>query len=214
MNPLPDKTIERLSMYRRNLILSLRQGKHFIYSHELADSLHITPVQVRRDIMLIGHTGTLRKGYDIQELINLIGSIIDSEDGKNVAVIGIGNLGKAIISYFNGKRSKLKIIAAFDADPEKTNKLYAGVKTYSMSQLETIIKREKISMGVIVVPPDKAEAIADRLVDAGITGILNFTPQSLNVPSWVYLEEYDMITSIEKVAYHSKIIHAAKEQSL
>ena len=205
MKPLPDKTIERLSMYRRNLIQWQRQGREFIYSHELAASLHITPVQVRRDIMLIGHSGTLRKGYDVKDLTGLIGSIIDSEDGRRVAVIGIGNLGRAIISYFNGKRSKLKIMAAFDSDPEKTGKLFAGVKTWPMTQLEEIIKKEKITMGVIVVPADRAEAVAERLVNAGITGILNYTPRSLNVPSHVYLEEYDMITSIEKVAYHSKV---------
>lgn len=202
---LPDKTIERLSMYRRNLMISLKQGKQFIFSHEIAHSLHITPVQVRRDIMLIGYTGTLRKGYDVGELIDLIGSIIDSDNGKNVAVIGIGNLGKAIISYFNGKRSKLRIIAAFDADPEKTGRLYAGVKTYPMNLLEEIIKKENISIGIIVVPGEKAGEVAERLVTAGVTGILNYTPRSLNVPSHVYLEEYDMITSIEKVAFHSKM---------
>jgi len=203
---IPDKTIERLSMYRRNLILWLKQGRAFVYSHEIAHSLHITPVQVRRDIMLIGYTGTLRKGYDVKELIELIGSIIDTESGKNVAVVGIGNLGKAIISYFNGKRSKLRIIAAFDADPEKTGRLYAGVKTYPMQQLEEIIRSENISIGIIVVPGNKAEEVAERLVTAGIAGILNYTPRPLNVPSHVYLEEYDMITSIEKVAYHSKLV--------
>jgi redox-sensing transcriptional repressor len=208
LKPLPDKTIERLSMYRRNLIQWQRKGREYIFSHELAATLHITPVQVRRDIMLIGYMGTLRKGYDVKELIDLIGSIIDSAEGRNVAVVGIGNLGKAIISYFNGKRSKLKIVAAFDSDQEKTGKLFAGVKTWPMSKLEEIIKREKITMGVIVVPAEKAEAVAERLVNAGITGILNYTPRSLNVPSHVYLEEYDMITSIEKVAYHSKMNHA------
>lgn len=192
-------------MYRRNLIQWHRQGREFIYSHELAASLHITPVQVRRDIMLIGYSGTLRKGYDVKALIDLIGSIIDSAEGRNVAVIGIGNLGKAVITYLNGKRSKLKVVAAFDRDEEKTGKLYAGVKTWPMSKLEEIVKKEKITMGVIVVPGDRAEAVAERLVNAGITGILNYTPRSLNVPRHVYLEEYDMITSIEKVAYHSKM---------
>lgn len=192
-------------MYRRNLMISLKQGKQYIFSHEIANSLHITPVQVRRDIMLIGYTGTLRKGYHVNDLIDLIGSIIDSEEGKNVAVIGIGNLGKAIISYFNGKRSKLQIIAAFDSDPLKTDRLYAGVKTYPMNQLEEIIKKENISIGIIVVPGEKAEKVAERLVNAGISGILNYTPRPLNVPSHVYLEEYDMITSIEKVAFHSKV---------
>jgi len=78
---LPDKTIERLSQYRRNLLISLNKGKEFIFSHEIAQLLHITPVQVRRDIMLIGYNGTLRKGYDVKELIDLIGKIIDTEEG-------------------------------------------------------------------------------------------------------------------------------------
>ena len=102
---LPDKTVERLSQYRRNLLLCVLQGKTHIFSHEIANLLHITPVQVRRDIMLIGYSGTLRKGYDIQELIDLIGDIIDSEDGQKVAVVGAGNLGRAIISYLKGKRT-------------------------------------------------------------------------------------------------------------
>lgn len=207
MKPLPDKTVERLSIYRRNLMLCLDEGKKYIYSHELANSLHITPVQVRRDIMLIGYTGTLRKGYDIQELVNLIGSIIDAENGKNVAVVGIGNLGKAIITYFNGKRSKLKVIAAFDSDPEKTGRLYAGVRTYPMEQIEEIVRREKIEIGILVIPGEQTEEIAERLINSGVTGILNYTPRPLRVPSHVFLEEYDMITSIEKVAYFSKRIN-------
>ena len=99
---LPDKTVERLSQYRRNLLLCLAKGKQHIFSHEIAQLLHITPVQVRRDIMLIGYTGTLRKGYDIKELIDLIGNILDTNEGQQVAVIGIGNLGRSLIGYFNG----------------------------------------------------------------------------------------------------------------
>jgi redox-sensing transcriptional repressor len=204
MKKLPDKTIERLSMYRRNLILCLSQGKKYIYSHELANDLHITPVQVRRDIMLIGYSGTLRKGYDVEEMIKLIGSIIDTEQGKNVAVIGVGNLGKAIISYINGKRSKLKIVAAFDSDSEKSGKLYAGVRVFHLSELEGQLLEKNISIAILTVPGDVAEEIAERLIAAGIKGILNYTPRPLNIPSHIYLEEYDMITSIEKVAYHSK----------
>ena len=91
---LPDKTVERLSQYRRNLLICVANGKSHIFSHEIAGMLHITSVQVRRDIMLIGYKGTLRKGYDIQELILLIGEIIDSNSGQRVAVIGVGNLGR------------------------------------------------------------------------------------------------------------------------
>lgn len=201
---LPHKTVERLSQYRRSLLMTLSKEKTHVFSHEIAQMLHITPVQVRRDLMLIGYSGNLRKGYDIKELIDLIGKIIDSDRGQRVAVVGLGNLGKAIISYFKGKRSKLAIIAAFDINPEKINRVYDGVACYHISQLTDIIKQNNITIGIIAVPAEQAPEIAETMVLAGIKGILNFTPKPLNVPAFVYLEEYDMITSLEKVAFFAK----------
>jgi redox-sensing transcriptional repressor len=201
---LPDKTIERLSQYRRNLLITLNSGKEFIFSHEIAQLLHITPVQVRRDIMLIGYNGTLRKGYDVKELIDLIGKIIDTDSGQNVCIMGLGNLGKAILKYFGGKRPKLKIVAAFDVNTDKTGKLYAGIPVFHVEELDEKIKELNISIGIITVPVDKAGDTAELLVKAGISGILNFSSKPLNLPGHVYLEEYDMITSLEKVAYHTK----------
>ncbi len=206
MKPIPDKTIERLSMYRSNLMAVINSGTKYLFSHQLAALMHTTPVQVRRDIMLIGYSGTMRKGYHIGDLVERIGKVIDSRDGKNVAVVGIGNLGKAIISHFNGKRTKLRIIAAFDNDPEKYGHLFAGVRTYPMSQINEIVKQQNISIGIIAVPENNAEEVAERLVNAGVTGILNYTSCPLRVPAHVYLEEYDMLTSIEKVAYHAKAL--------
>ncbi|MCB0806127.1 MAG: redox-sensing transcriptional repressor Rex [Bacteroidales bacterium] len=204
MNNLPDKTVERLSQYRRSLNNQLAKGKTHIFSHEIANLLHITPVQVRRDIMLIGYSGTLRKGYDIQDLVNLIGQIIDTDNGQNIAVIGMGNLGKAFIHYLYEKRTKLKIVAAFDVNPDKINKSYADVYCYHMDQLEEIIAKESIKIGIITTPPEAASELADRLRDAGLKGILNYTPKPLSEREGVYLEEYDMITSLEKVAYFVK----------
>ncbi|HNW72806.1 MAG: redox-sensing transcriptional repressor Rex [Bacteroidales bacterium] len=201
---LPHKTVERLSQYRRSLLMTLSKEKTHVFSHEIAQMLHITPVQVRRDLMLIGYSGNLRKGYDIKELIDLIGKIIDSDRGQRVAVVGLGNLGKAMISYFKGKRSKLAIIAAFDINPEKINRIYDGVACYHVSQLTDIIRQNNISIGIISVPSEQAPEIAETMVLAGIKGILNFTPKPLNVPAFVYLEEYDMITSLEKVAFFAK----------
>ena len=201
---LPDKTIERLSQYRRNLLITLAKGKEFIFSHEIAQLLHITPVQVRRDIMLIGYNGTLRRGYDIKELIDLIGNIIDTEQGQNVCIMGLGNLGKAILNYFAGKRPKLKVVAAFDINPEKIGHLYAGVPVLHVDELKEKMVSLDISIGIITVPFDKALETANLLVDSGIRGILNFSSKPLNLPDHVYLEEYDMITSIENVAYHTK----------
>lgn len=204
MKKLPDKTVERLSQYRRTLRLALGNGKNNIFSHELAALLHITPVQVRRDIMLMGYSGTLRQGYDVKELIERISKIIDTKDGQKVAVVGIGNLGRAIIGYFNAQRSKMKIVAAFDVNPEKTEREFAEVNCFHTDKLSEIVKSEGITIAVLTVPGDVAVMVTDQLVKAGIKGILNFTSKPLNVPSNVYLEEYDIITSLEKVAYFVK----------
>jgi redox-sensing transcriptional repressor len=204
MMKLPGKTVERLSEYRRTLLGCLNEKRNFIFSHDLAARLHITAVQVRRDLMLIGYSSVLRKGYDVRELIDTIGKIIDSDESVNVAVIGIGNLGRAVAGYFKGKRSKLNLVASFDTDPQKVNRVISGVKCYPYSDSERIIKELDIRIAILTVPPDFAVEIAEETVRFGIKGILNFTTIPLNVPSGVYLEEYDMITSIEKVAYFVK----------
>jgi redox-sensing transcriptional repressor len=204
INNLPEKTVERLSKYRRSLLITSAKGKTHIFSHEIANMLHITSVQVRRDLMLIGHSGTLRKGYDVKELIDLIGIILDIEQGINLAVVGLGNLGRSIIGYISGRRPKLKIVAAFDTNPEKIDKIYSGIMCYHLDKLNEIVKKENIEIGVITVPADAAPEVSEKLVLAGIKGILNFSPRSINVSSNIYLEEFDMITSLEKVAYFVK----------
>jgi len=204
MKKLPGKTVERLSEYRRTLLGYLEEGNSYIYSHELAGLLHITAVQVRRDLMLIGYTSVLKKGYDVKELIKTIGHIIDSEEGQNVAVVGIGNLGRAITSYFKGKRSKLNIVASFDNDEQKVNRVISGVRCYPMAEMEEIVRSNRISIAILTVPPAHARGVAEEVIKHGIKGILNFTTVSLNMPPNVHLEEYDMITSLEKVAYFVK----------
>lgn len=209
---LPHKTIERLSQYRRALLLCLSNGQSHIFSHEIAKIQHITSVQVRRDLMLIGYSGTLRKGYNIQELIDLIGDIIDKQEGINVAVVGMGNLGRALIKYLSGKRHKLEIVAGFDTNPDKIGKTMNGVMCYDTSKMSLMIKNENIRIGIITVPELYAAETADKLVKAGIKGILNYTPKPVNVPDDVYLEEYDMITTLEKIAFYVKMSEEASEQ--
>ena len=201
---LPGKTVERLSEYRRTLLECLREKRNFIYSHDLAGRLHITAVQVRRDLMLIGYSSSHKKGYDVKELIDTISRIIDSEESMNVAIIGIGNLGRALAGYFKGKRSKLSLVASFDNDPQKINKVISGVRCYPYDDLEKVVNELKIQIAILTVPSDYAKRIAEETVRFGIKGILNFTTVPINVPSDVFLEEYDMITSIEKVAYFVK----------
>lgn len=201
---LPEKTIERLSQYRRILFNCQLRGKTHIYSHELAHLLNITAVQVRRDIMLMGYSSSQKKGYDIKELVSVIGEILDPIKTLNVAIVGVGNLGRAITSYFKGKRSKLNIVATFDIDPAKVNTVISGVNCYPIQQLPEIVKNLDISIAIITVTPDHAAIVAENLVMAGIKGVLNLTSVPLNISPNVYLEEYDMVTSIEKVAYFVK----------
>ncbi len=201
---IPHKTIERLSQYRRALLICSGKGKTYIFSHEIASLLHVTAVQVRRDLMLIGYSGSLRKGYNISDLVNLIGELIDSPKGQRVAIFGMGNLGGAIINYFQDKREKLKITAGFDINPEKTNHRIDGINCYPVEKTAEIIGKENIKIGILTVPGDQADETVRIMVEAGIKGILNYTPTPVEVPDDVYLEEYNMISSLEKVAFYVK----------
>ncbi len=142
--------------------------------------------------------------FDVKALIEVIGKIIDSDEGLNVAVVGMGNLGRAVTHYFMGKRSKLDIVAAFDIDPSKIDRVISGVNCFSMQKLQEKINELEISIALLTVPAEAALDTTEKLVAGGILGILNFTTAPLNVPDSVYLEEYDMITSLEKVAYFVK----------
>ena len=162
---LPGKTVERLSQYRRILFNSIAAGKANVYSHELAQMMNLTPVQVRRDLMLIGYSGSQSKGYVIKDLVALIGKIIDSDEGQRVAVVGMGNLGRAITSYFSGKREKLFIVAAFDNDLQKTDRIIAGVPCHHINKLKEVVQAERISIAVLTVAPEATYEVAKLLIE-------------------------------------------------
>lgn len=203
-NLLPEKTVERLSQCRRVLLNKLDQETEFIFSHEIAKLLHLTPVQVRRDFMLMGYTGSPSKGYNIKRLIKAIGNTIDPDDCQYAAVIGMGNLGKAIAKYVEDKRQYLKIVANFDIDEKKISNCVTEIKCHHINDLAQVVKDLDISIAIITVPANAAYDVKEILVNNGIKGILNFTPAPLNVPEHIYLEEFDIITSLEKVAYFVK----------
>lgn len=198
---LPEKTIERLSQYRRTLHRLVVEGKEYIFSHELAAILNITAVQVRRDIMLMGYSGQLRKGYETRTLIEAIGHRIDSQPGKHVVVVGAGKLGRAIVGYFSQQQTRLDIVACFDVDPMIVNTKISGVHCYHTAELGTILQQTGAQLAILTVPHKDANSMAERLVASGIKGILNYTSTALRVPDSVFLEEYDMVTSLEKLAY-------------
>jgi redox-sensing transcriptional repressor len=163
-----------------------------------------TAAQVRRDIMAIGYSGSPTRGYDVRQLIDAIGCFLDDHELQGVALIGVGNLGRALLAYFAGRRPKLAITAGFDADPSKGNRVINGVRCYPMDRLEAIITEQGIRQIIIATPADAAQEVADKAVRAGVRGILNFAPTPLRVREDVYVDNIDMTTSLEKVAYFAR----------
>ena len=203
-NGIPEKTIERLSEYRRTLLASHKQGITHIFSHVLAGIHGITAVQVRRDLMLIGFSSDTKKGYDVQVLIDYISRILDSPSPMNIAVLGMGHLGQAITKYFNGKGLKLKITAAFDVDPLKVGTTIDGIPCYHMEQFERIVEEQEIGIVIVSSPTKVAPSLVVPIINAGIKGVLNFTSAPLNFPQGIVAENYDITTILEKVAYFVK----------
>jgi redox-sensing transcriptional repressor len=200
-NRLPDKTVERLSLYRRLLERMLDHEETYVYSHELGAMANSTAAQVRRDLMLLGCPGSPIRGYSVRELTERIGRFLDAPHGQRIALGGIGNLGSAILAYFSHRRPNLAIVAAFDIDPDKVGRVIGGCRCYHVDELAEVIAREDIRIGVITVPAGQAQIVADRLVAAGVCGILNFAPVRVHMPENVAVEDVDITTSLEKIAY-------------
>ena len=133
---LPHKSVQRLSLYRRVLLNLLSQGKSYIFSYQLAEILHINPVQVRNDLMLMGYTASAKKGYDMQELSDKIRTAIGVENSLRIALIGIGNFGKAIMGYISCKKTNHDVVAAFDINVQKVDKFYAGIQCFHIDRLK------------------------------------------------------------------------------
>ena len=203
--PIPEKTIERLSEYRRTLITCHRRGITHVFSHIVAGIHGITAVQVRRDLMLIGFSSDTKKGYDVKVLIDFITNILYSEQPMNMAIIGMGHLGQAVTKYFNGKGLKLRITAAFDVDPNKVGTSIDTIPCYHIDEFEQRVDELDISIAIVSLPTSQASTVVLPIINAGIKGVLNFTSAPLNFPQGIVVENYDITTLLEKVAYFVKV---------
>lgn len=201
---LPERTIGRLSEYRRTLLKLLAAGHTHIYSHFLAGMHSITAVQVRRDLMLIGFSSDAKRGYDVRELIDFIGRILDSPEPMNVGIVGMGNLAQAVTHYFNGKRSKLRIVAAFDIDPQKVGHTVADIPCFHIDDFAEKARQFNLRVVVLTLPSGAVKAMVTPIIESGVRGVLNFTSTPLSFPDDIYVEDYDIITLLEKVAFYAK----------
>jgi len=201
---LPIRVVERLIAYRRHLRWWLADGRTRIYSHELAAMNGVTPAVVRRDLMTIGYTGSPARGYDAAGLIEWIGKRLDCPRREGVALVGLGSLGRAILNYFTGFHPELPIVAAFDVAPDKVGRMIDGCRCYATTEMEGVLKERPVTVGIIAVPVEAAQDVAERLIQAGVRGLLNFTPVRLHVPPDVYVEDVDIAVSLEKVAFYAR----------
>ena len=202
-NRIPVQTIGRLSLYRRLLLDLSAGGMRQIYSHQLASAAVATPAQVRRDLMTIGFTGSPRRGYAVAELIGAANAVLAQSVETSVALVGVGNLGRAILAYYTNRQPWVRFLAAFDRDPDKANRIIHGCRVYPFEQAEDVLIRERIRAAVIAVPAGEAQHVADRLVLAGVRSFLNFAPVRLHLPTGAYVEDMDMTTALDRVAYYA-----------
>jgi redox-sensing transcriptional repressor len=172
---IPDETIRRLPIYLRGLLFLSEQGRQSISSRDLADFLGANPWQIRKDFSYFGGFGTRGVGYRVEELAKQIKRILKLSVVHRTALVGVGNLGSAVLAYPGFRVYGFDIVAAFDIDSKKIGRKISNIKIEDVSNLWTL-KRRKIDIGIIAVPRDAAQETANALVKAGVKGILNFSP--------------------------------------
>jgi redox-sensing transcriptional repressor len=201
---ISERMVERLSLYRHLLeeVPPARGGR--LYSHELAAISGSTPAQVRRDLMTIGFTGSPARGYDVALLQQRIAELLDEPAGQAMALVGLGNLGRAIIAYFNGRRPRLSITAAFDNDEQKIHRVIHGCRCYPQAEMIDRVRELDIRAAIIAVPAAAAQKIAEQLLIAGVRAIVNYAPTPLALPPDIYVEQRDITYALEKAAYFAR----------
>jgi len=198
---IPDETVRRLPIYMRELLLLTEQGCQNISSQKLADSLHIKPPQIRKDLSYFGDFGTPGVGYDTTKLLEKVRRILKLDYIHRAALIGLGNIGAALLRYPGFKAYGLEIVAIFDNDKRKVGKTVKNTKVQDISKLK-LLKNRDINLGIIAVPATAAQKIADELVNAGIKGILNFAPHYLRVPKKVKVITIDIAMDLARLPYY------------
>lgn len=210
---IPSQAVERLCLYRRILLEVASQGRAQVFSHELAGLAGQTAVMVRRDLMAIGYSGSPNRGYDVPELARALGEFLDGNQVQRVALVGVGNLGRALLDYFRGLRPRVEIAAAFDADPQKVGRVIAGTRVHPLDRLEAEIAGGGIRAAILAVPANAAQEAADRLTTAGILSLLNFTHVRLRVPAGARCEDIDLGIALEKVVHHAHRLGATRREA-
>jgi redox-sensing transcriptional repressor len=207
---ISESTIHRLSMYYRALSLLEKENYETVSSKELAKREKLTPAQVRKDLSFFGSFGTRGLGYPVKDLRAQIGSILGLDRIWRVALVGVGNIGSALVSYKEFTKQGFQIVKLFDNDQRKIGSNHKGIVVSDIRNLESELRELKIEMVVLAVPATVAQYIVDDVVRAGIKAILNFAPVNLKVPDDVYIRNENMSMELEYLSFAMVNNHAQK----
>jgi redox-sensing transcriptional repressor len=198
---IPDETVRRLPIYLRGLMVSADQGREHISSQALADFVGVDAWQIRKDLSYFGDFGTPGVGYNIEKLARGIKKTLRLDVVRRAALVGVGDLGSALLTYPGFRMYGLDIVAAFDIDPTKVGEVVNGIEIESAAKLDTL-KRREITLAIIAVPRAAAQGTVDGLVAAGVKGILNFAPCKLTAPRRVKVITLDIAMELARLPYY------------
>lgn len=199
---IPDIVIHRLPVYLRALDLMARQGKRITSSQELGERLGISSAQIRKDLSHFGEFGKQGTGYDVEYLRDQLRSILKVDRVWPMAVVGAGDLGHALANYKGFANRGFQVVAVFDADPQKIGQRIGSLVVESMDMLTKRIAEMGIRIGIIAVPAEAAQDVANRLIEGGVRAILNYAPITLSVPEGVRVEYIDPVLALQSMTYY------------
>jgi redox-sensing transcriptional repressor len=200
----PKAVVGRVSLYLRQLEAFQRQGHTTISSSQLGAPLSIKNAQVRKDLAFFGQFGHPGVGYRIDDLISALRRILGIDRDWPLALVGVGNLGRALLKYRGFRTRRFHIVALFDNDPRKIGQTHEGLRVEPIDALRKAVAAHKISLAVLCVPADAAQRVTDQMVASGIRGILNFAPVPLIVPAHVNVVAVDLSVQLENLAYKAQ----------
>jgi redox-sensing transcriptional repressor len=199
---LPEATIARLPEYLRALHHLAETGAETVSSEGLAAAAGVNSAKLRKDLSHLGSYGTRGVGYDVALLVDQIEYILGLDKNRAVCLVGVGNLGHALAGYAGFASRGFRVVALFDADPAKVGERINGLDVRHIDDLAAVAAEESIAIGVIATPPGSAQAVADVLVAAGVTSILNFAPGVLSVPPNVDVRKVDLAIELQILSFH------------
>lgn len=198
------QTVERLSIYRKVLEELHHDGAEYVYSQQLADMVGVTPAQLRRDLSSFGTFGNIARGYHVFQMIRTISRIFGTESQQTLALVGVGDLGRSLLSYRGFEERGFHIGVAFDLDPDKIGKVFAGRRCYPMEELERVTAEHQVRIAVLACRPQGLQRVVDRLGKAGVRSLLNFVPKRVSPPPGGYVEDIDISARLEKLSFLSQ----------